>query len=606
MSGLPEHLGSPGSPSGHVAAELRRVLGDGRGADRGADGLDGLGFPEWAETIPTAKGRKFDFNAYPYQRKIYAVLGDAARRQGVLMKSVQVGASEFGVRWALYHACSQPHSVMYLFPAEKQLTAFRNTRVRPLIPANPSLNVRLQVDNSGLMTFSSGGSLYLRAAGSKNNVVAVDADALFLDEYDLLDDENVSEVERRVAASQLGLIRRVGVPTEPGYGIAKLYEQSDQQRWHVTCMRCQKVQVLGFDENVRWEDCDGRIVNARIVCVSCEKQALDVGGGKWIARYPERPIPGFHITRLMVPGVDLDTIIEASKETLPHQRAAFFRNDLGLPYAEESAGLDRLALAAAVSAGANANGGIPLRMASMYAGPNLVTAGIDVASTRAFNVRISEHLDPVDAPRARRRALFIGTAETPQEVVGLLRRYSVNFACIDAHPEQRTAHLIADQLPGQVYLVLHTSQREPFVFHSDKKMLTVNRTFLLDLMVGEFHSQMNLLPEDLPAGFIEQMLAVRRVVSRDAFDRTLARWESHGPDDYAHAEAYDLAALWVAVYRFKERSEAQIEVSSVSEHLEHGSSRVADYSWPWVQHPLTPEGRDPIDDRHGFYDDGLT
>jgi hypothetical protein len=315
-------------------------------------------------------------------------------------------------------------------------------------------------------------------------------------------------------------------------------------------------------------------------------------------------MPGFQVSRLMVPGVDLTRLIEASKRSQAYQRAAFFRSDLGLPYAEESAGLDRSAVAAAVSAGNTWNHGVPLRMPLAYSGPNFVTAGVDVASTRAFNVRISEQLDPLHASRARRRGLFIGAVQTPDEVVSLLRRYGVHCACIDALPEQRIARLIADQLPGQVYLVLHTAQHEPLKVDSNKRMVTVNRTYLLDTTVADFYAQTNLLPEDLPEGYIEHMTAPRRIVVRRDH-RPHARWESRGPDDYFHAEAYDLAAAWVAVYRTLEASQEQVESTLLSEVIEYEPSHV-------VYHPLsadsdlmTPSGYNPVDDAHGFYDDGI-
>src|SRR5207237_786192 len=67
-----------------------------------------------------------------------------------------------------------------------------------------------------------------------------------------------------------------------------------------------------------------------------------------------------------------------------------------------------------------------------YHGANLVTMGVDVASVRALNVKISEHVgDGV------KRTLFLGTADSFDEVATLMRVYNVHMAGVDHEPEGR-------------------------------------------------------------------------------------------------------------------------------------------------------------------------
>ena len=420
-----------------------------------------------------------------------------------------------------------------------------------------------------------------------------------------MDADNVAEAERRIAASPLALIRRVGVPTDPGFGIAKMFEASDQRQWHVTCDSCETAQVLDFDENVDWDEDEGRIVNARLMCAHCGG-ALDPRRGEWIARHPEREVVGFAVSRLMVPTVDLARLVEASQAPEPYRRAAFYRSDLGLPYSDASRGLTPAVVAAAITAGTIANGGVPLRMELTSTGPLLVTAGIDVSSVRGFHVRVSEHLDPLDTPRARKRALFIGWAATPEEVAMLLYRYRVNFACVDAAPEYWVAQTLANEFLGHVFPIRYTNQYAPAVVDPESCSISVNRTHLLDKMAGEFRAQLNLLPEDLPDDYIAHMTAERRVVIRDEFDRTTQRWERRGADDYFHAEAFDVAATDVArVCAFiDDRLSDQSHTVLLADVVDFQRSSVADYDGlESILRRMTAEGYDPISDSHGFYDE---
>ncbi len=60
-----------------------------------------------------------------------------------------------------------------------------------------------------------------------------------MDEYDLTLPESIPVAEERVSGSQLGLIRRVGVPLyPPGTGLSALYDETDQRVWLVKCAKC--------------------------------------------------------------------------------------------------------------------------------------------------------------------------------------------------------------------------------------------------------------------------------------------------------------------------------------------------------------------------------
>ena len=412
-------------------------------------------FMEWSQRIPTSRGDPLDYGRFPFQPEVYRVFGDPDVKDVVAMKGVQLGMSELCVRLTLYFADVFALTSLYVFPAVRQMNDFSDTRVNRLIENSSYLRERTQSNplNKSLKRVGDGYCHY-RGSESNRDLLAIDADVVALDEYDSLSPENIPDAERRISASALGLIRRIGVPTDPEFGIGRLYAQSDRRQWHVRCKACTEWQPLAFDTNVSWVN-DGELIeNACVVCRRCRRQ-LDVGAGEWVAEFPDRDRPGFHVHQLLRPDANLVSLIEASQHRQPHLVRSFWTKDLGLPYTERTSGLDRTAIAAAISAGKRL-GGTPLEMAHGYDGSHMVTAGIDVASTRALNVRISEHLDPLTQQGHRKRALWIGTVDSFDELPALISRFNVTFAVIDHMPEWRLAQLDAYQSgDGLSSLTLH-------------------------------------------------------------------------------------------------------------------------------------------------------
>lgn len=475
------------------------------------------------------------------------------------------------------------------FFLESVLTHNSSTRVDPLREGSPYLQSRTQLAprwawNKGLKrigTLTKSGFIHYRGSESKNELIAVDADAVFLDEYDSLAPQNVPEAERRIGGSSLGVIRRVGVPSHPEFGIAKRYDTSDKRSWQVKCGHCNEWQPLVFHKNVKWdEDEGGAIVDPRVVCWRCE-EPLDVLSGEWVAEYPSRARPGFHVHRLMVPGDrNLRNVVEASKLRLPIQVKSFWNNDLGLPYTDATGGLDRAVLAAAISMAETWNAGPMYQSATPgYRGTNFVTMGVDVASARALNVRISEHIDGVAVEGHRKRALYIGTADSFDEVVELMERYQVTICVIDHLPEMRLALGVAERFPGRVYVCRYNTggkQIDPLVLDTEQRTVSVLRVPLMDATAAVMRSLRNLIPEDLPNDYVDNMLAPRREIKKDEYDRVTVIWESKGPDDYYQAEAYDIVATEVLKVRIEVEEAERPELHALDEMLEFRRSGVAD------------------------------
>lgn len=490
------------------------------------------GFMAWALKVPEPKAGRMDFERFPFQVELYEEGVDDP--DAVIKKSTQVGVSAFGVRWALYHADTKGWTGLYVFPTQRDVWDFSAARIKPVIDRSPYLSSRQQPDdpdNKGMKGIGLG-LVYFRGSESKRGLDSVDADHIVFDEYDTLVQENIPDAERRVTGSLHGLIRRVGVPSVPDFGIDALYQQSDQRQWHTKCESCGEWQSIDFFENVD-------TVKMIRVCRRCTKP-LNVAKGEWVPEFPDRDTRGYHITRLIAPLANIKLIVAASKKKKPHERQVFFNKDLGIAYAPEEGRLSKEALAAAQSAGDG------YTLVPGYAGSNLVTMGVDVASTRALNVRVSEHLD-----ENRKRALWIGEVDNFNKLDDLMRRFSVKMAAVDTQPEHRLAQGFAERFPGRVYLVGYNTSTDPkdpevLKLNEELREARVRRVEGMDATSEMIRGQRNLLPLDLPEGYVEQMQAPVRVAEKDELGKIAVYYRSTGADDYFHAEVYDIVAteLW--------------------------------------------------------------
>jgi phage terminase large subunit GpA-like protein len=170
-----------------------------------------------------------------------------------------------------------------------------------------------------------------------------------------------------------GLIRRVGVPSFPDWGIGRAYNESDQRVWMVKCHACNEQQTLDFFRNINMK-------TAERVCHKCDAVIDgDIVNGQWVATYPDRDVRGYHISRLIAPTADMKVVIKQSKKRLPHEQTVFYNKHLGVPFATEEGRLSKEAIAAAQQAG----GEYVMNGAVLQTGEHLRTMGIDDASGSA-------------------------------------------------------------------------------------------------------------------------------------------------------------------------------------------------------------------------------
>ena len=534
-------------------------------------------FLDWARKVPESKG-PLDFARWPFQRELYEQGFDD--KEVVVMKGTQLGMSAWLVRWALCWADMHGARVLYLFPRERQLLDFSDGRIKPLILGE---YLRTRVPPASVMnkTLKSVGLgiCYFRGSEAEAGLESIDADALCLDEHDLLVQAHIPIAERRVGGQDsLGLIRRVGFPTISQHGIHKEWTKTDQRKWTVRCEFCGAWQSLSWPENIDLDRGDR-------VCSQCRRGPLNVAVGEWVATYPDRDVRGYHVTKLMLPEQSvIPTLIKASQEQVAYRRQVFYNRDLGEPWEAEGARLTPAMIAATQRAYIQEHA---------YTGANPVMMGVDVASTRALNVWISEQTDDTQG-----RALHIGLVDSFEDLAKLMDRFRVNMAAIDHLPEGRLAAAFANRFAGRVFIVNYATETQKDVLTVDdiQRRASVRRTEAIDAAQERIRAQREYLPQDLPEGFVAQMCSNVRSVEQNEVGKVKVLYRADGPDDYMQALSYALVAsecFWIR------QQVGQEEITSIDEMTELGFERSVLREDSMEYSPGRDDGSYTLDDETG-------
>ena len=500
-------------------------------------------FRPWALNIITASGDALDFDLFPFQREWYED-EIVYKRFAVWMKCTQVGVSEYLVRWALFFPDTRGDKALYVFPALRQLRDFSDERVKPLVRSD-YLRQRVprdSVDNKMLKAVGFG-AIYFRGSKNATDLDSIPADILALDEYDDLVQEHIPRAEKRLSGPKSrGLIRRIGVPRYTDLGIHEQYERSDKRQWLVKCRKCKAELPVHFYAQDKATHHYVDTERVALVCAKCSTKLQPewVAEGRWVAEHPDRDYTGYHVSRLIVPSAPIGDIIVESLLTKPFQVQEFWNSTLGLPYDPAEGRLSKQAIRAATRdyyVGPWDGG---------YNGENLVTAGVDIASVRDLNVRISEHIGP-----NRKRALFIGTVDGFDKLATMMDSFRVAVMLIDHLPDGRLGTAMVNRFPGRCFTVSWGDvQKDVLKIDIENGVPTgrvsLRRTEAISTTLDLIRRQLNELPENQPEEYVKHMRAAVLKRTEDEKGRVVVYYETAQDHDYLQAECYDTGAGAVA------------------------------------------------------------
>lgn len=518
-----------------------------------------------AEHHRTHKAQRLTFTDRPWLEAIYR---DDSPRQ-VIKKAAQLGVTEYLSARAPY-LCEQGMSGLYVMPTERGMFTFVSNRFNRMILASPYYRRLIRAaegsDSTVLKHIGKGGLKFV-GSNAESSFIEYPADFVIADEYDRCHRENLLLLSDRLKAtfeSRTPHVYEVSTPTFPDYGIDALYTESDQTEWRVTCLACHGEQ--GFDwftqvvtqeggvwrlRDAEWSAADGRDIF--MFCEYChapwgeEARRAMVLSGRMGSAVPESRIRGYWLPRLLDVFTPVRVLWEGSIDRTGFRDAqsdasalqVFYNSDLGLAYKPEGSGITTAHLdACRLSEYGMTN------TLSSYTGP--VTAGVDVGR-HALHVRISSY------PEKKRRACFIGRVSDFSELPALFARYGVTAAVIDLNPETRKVRELQYTLrflyacefaPGEKGRALELA------IDRDLRLIKVDRTQIIDRMVGEYQTGHVELPHDaatLDRGDFYKHMQTPIRLEKEAKGQRYAVWleRNSGRDDYFFAEVYDCLARMI-------------------------------------------------------------
>lgn len=259
----------------------------------------------------------------------------------VSRKSAQVGFSVAAILKSLHEAKYGKLNIIYALPTNNVVQDFVKPKVNPLITSNAVIDAMVSDDSVSLKKVGDR-FIFFKGGFSDREAISISGDVLVIDEYDRMPSMAVvNTFDSRLQASKNPKRWRFSNPSQIGFGVDGLYNDSDQRHWFVTCHHC------NYEWYIEWakEGKSHYVDREREVyaCGKCDKELNDDDrrNGRWIAKYPNRPRHGYWFSQMMAPWVSAKRIIEQYEES----NIEFFHNFvLGKAYTPTDMIVDRAAI----------------------------------------------------------------------------------------------------------------------------------------------------------------------------------------------------------------------------------------------------------------------
>jgi phage terminase large subunit GpA-like protein len=306
------------------------------------------------------------FSRTPYIKKLLESLSITSSYQEVIFKkSSQVGGTEAGNTWISYLIDIEPGDIMQIYSTDDLAKESAELRVIPMLESTNAVASKLmstkaksKKEKNTFRKFINGS---LRIVSSQSIAKLKSFAVRFIhmtevDDYktDLKNQGNAIElaIARTKTYGNSKKIYYEGTPSvKNASNIAKLFEETDQNHYHIACPHCKHKQHLRF-EQLNWhkeETETGKIIHypgtAYYECEGCKGKIYEsqktqlLDEGEWIPLKPENISNkkiGFHINALYSPlgwesWSDLvSKYLEALKD--PTKMKNFMNTLLGLEY----------------------------------------------------------------------------------------------------------------------------------------------------------------------------------------------------------------------------------------------------------------------------------
>jgi phage terminase large subunit GpA-like protein len=215
--------------------------------------------------------------------------------------------------------------MLMIQPTLEMGEAWSKDRLAPMIRDTPALTERVGDPRSRekgstirYKTFP-GGHLTVAGANSPASLASRPVRLVLFDEVDRFpasagaEGDPISLARKRTTTFWNRKVVMTSTPTIKGLSrIEAAYEESTQERFEVKCPHCEHAQTLRWSQVV-WN----KPADASYACEECgaawtdAERWLALRTGEWVAKFPDRPVRGFHLNELYSPWVRLAETVEA-------------------------------------------------------------------------------------------------------------------------------------------------------------------------------------------------------------------------------------------------------------------------------------------------------
>lgn len=447
----------------------------------------------------------------------------------VTKKAAQIGMT-VAESLKTFHMCAYKKlNVIHTLQTSDVIKGFVAPKVNPIIAYNQKIKDLMSMDSESLKQFGTGFAYY-RGANAESQAINITGDVLLIDEYDRSNQKVVEMYESRLSASEYKWRRFFSNPSAIDYGVDRLYTQSDQRHWMVTCPHCQHKAWMDFEPTTdEWPQ--GYIKSHYVdmersiyACGECHGEILnqDRINGEWVAKYPDRKWHGYWVSQTMCAWIPAEVIVEAySTKSLD-----YFNNFvMGKAYTPTDLIVSRETILAACE---------PKNIPKLQ-----VAIGVDVGHTKHW---VAGTPDGVFAT---------GSTTSWEEIEKLFLMYNATMV-IDAMPDFTIPKQLMEKYKGRVFVCYYKQDTQNagairFKTGQDYGVVHADRTKIFDLVATEINEKrmkFRMNPNELEE-YITHWGNTHRITETDpkGFERGVWTKDPSKPEHLAHATIYMRMAL---------------------------------------------------------------
>lgn len=503
----------------------------------------------------------YSFNHHPWCREIH----DAEADYISVMKSAQMGLTEWAINYTFYTVDVLKRDVLYVLPTALNASDFSKSRFNTALIYSPYLKSLFTDTNTVGLKQAGGVNLYIRGSRGDSNLKSIPVSVLVLDEADEMDQKQIWLALERLSGQVHKRVLALSTPTIPRRGIHLLYEQGSQEHFYFTCPRCGRKTELVFPDCL--EICGESLTDPEVArsCLRCKEcgglltheDKVDWLGstGHWEPTTSVTDHRSFYINQLYSYTVSPKELAVAYFRGFGDEAAnvEFHNSKLGLPFIPDGGQVTDTEIDLAVTSHKpyTKGGERPKR-----GGERCIVMGVDQG--KELHIVVAEYLTRggkgLDLNAATVcKVLWEGKlpGDNFEGLDRMMREWQILACVIDADPQINDARRFARRFPGYAYLCRYrrgVTGKESQISEEDTNapIATVDRTNWLDATMGRFHSERVQLPADVSHEFREHMKALVRTYEKDEVGNPRATYLNTGPDHFAHALNYCEIALPLA------------------------------------------------------------